>query len=304
MARLLQKNWLRLILVFIIAFALSLTAGLIIKAKLAEKQTEEKENTSEEEPEPEEEVPQIPEFIDLQPVVDAWLATVNGDVGLVFYDFDNQRVAAEYQPNVVFNSASVYKLFFAYDGYQQIDAGVDDGDEYFTTTYDKGALTLGQCLDLIIRESYNGCADPLRADSTRFARAEALATRLGLIKTSSAGLYSTAADLTELMKLYWQHPDLSEASWEAILDSMLNQPKTTYDWRRGFPSGFNQALVYDKVGWDYTGSYWRVYNDVSFVVFPTVNRHYIMTILTSDFVTYDPITALGSQVEAAILEQS
>ena len=219
----------------------------------------------------------------------------------MIYDLDNNQVAASVNPDRVFNLASIYKLFFAYDGYQEIDAGRDDGSATLVITQDKGELSLATCLDLIIRESYNGCADPLRADPARYQRAEALASRLGLSHTSSAGLYSTAADLAELMKLYWEHPDLSDASWAAIQDSMLNQPATTYNWRQGLPAGLTTAVVYDKVGWNYTGSYWSIYNDAAFLVFPEQNRHYIMIVLTENLPTFHPITQLGTQVESTIL---
>lgn len=97
----------------------------------------------------------------------------------------------------------------------------------------------------MIRESYNGCADPMRANSIFDARAEAIVDELELKNTSNLGLYSTAADLTKLLELYYYHPDLSESSWNKIADSMLNQPPTkisedtTYDWRQGLPARFS-----------------------------------------------------------------
>lgn len=304
MARMFSKNWLRLLLIFFTAFGITLIGSMIVKALIHQSQAN-SDNTKEDEiivpneVQPDE-VIATPAFIDLQPVVDSWLKTAPGNVGLMIYDLDNDQVAAASSATRVFNTASVYKLFFAYDGYREIDAGRDSGTAVLTTTADKGQLTVLACLDLIIRESYNGCADPLRADSTRFARAEALASELGLTHTSSAGLYSSAEDLTRLMYHYWQHPDLSEVSWNAILDSMLNQPPTTYNWRQGLPAGFTTTTVYDKVGWNYTGSYWSIYNDVAFLVFPEQNRHYIMVVLTENFPTYAPITQLGTLIENAV----
>lgn len=249
----------------------------------------------------------IPEFLDLQPVVDAWLAEISSasvDAGVVIYDLDNDRLAASYQPNAVFNAASIYKLFFVYDGYSRVDAGLADGDEFYVRTYDynAGSYTFAQCLDLMIRESYNGCADPMRADAAMYARAEALISRLGLAHTSSAGLYSSAADLAELLKLYYAHPDLSEASWVAIQDSMLNQPKTSYEWRQGLPSGFSDAaLVYDKVGWSYGSNSWDVYDDAAIVVFPEQNRHYIVVVMTEGLRSSKSVARLGELLEAAVV---
>lgn len=305
MGRIISKNWLRLLLIFFTAFCLTLVGGVIFKTIMhnASENSPNSDNneSGQDETPPAEEEPTIPEFIDLQPVVDEWLATAPGNVGLMIYDLDNDQVAAASNAERVFNTASVYKLFFAYDGYREIDAGRDDGTAVLAITQDKGQLSVSACLDLIIRESYNGCADPLRADSERFARAEALTTELQLKHTSSAGLYSTATDLTELMKLYWQHPDLSADSWSAIQDSMLNQPATTYNWRQGLPAGFTTAEVYNKVGWNYNGSYWSIYNDVAFLVFPEQDRHYIMVVLTENFPTYTPIVNLGTMIENAVL---
>lgn len=251
-----------------------------------------------------------PALIDFQPLLDQWIADIRGssqiDLGVMIYDLDHQAVVGSYQPDTVFNAASIYKLFYAYDGYREIAAGRDSADAYFITTADKGDLTLGACLDLIIRESYNGCADPLRSDPDRTARVQALISDLGLTNTTNAGLYSSARDLTRLLQLYWKHPDLTADQWTAIQDSLLNQPPTTYDWRQGLPAGFTTAEVYNKVGWAWNGSYWSVYNDAAIVVFPEQHRHYLVVVLTEGIsnAVPTPIIQLGQAIEAAVLSAS
>ena len=148
-------------------------------------------------------------FIDLQPIVNSWVATTNRQVGLVIYDLDHDRVAADYQPNLIFDIASVYKLFYVYDGYRQIASGVENLNDYFTTStdYRAGTYTIGECLDLAIRESYNGCADPLRNSTTRSRRVQRIIDELDLKQTTNLGLESTANDLTKLLKLYYYHED-------------------------------------------------------------------------------------------------
>lgn len=250
-----------------------------------------------------------PDFLDLQPVIDEWLNNTNAEVGLMIYDLDNSRVAASYNAEQIFSVASIYKLFFVYAGYQQIENGAN-ADEFYITTGDYRAddYTLGECLDLMIRESYNGCADPMHEDPLLSQAALTLIDELELENTSEFGLYSTAADLTKLLIRYWEHPDLSTASWEKIADSMLNQPATeiepgvVYDWRQGLPSGFNATKVYDKVGWSWTGSYWDTYADAAFL--DTGTRHYSVVVLTSGIA--DPNTAelrkLGEQIENTIYD--
>ena len=48
-----------------------------------------------------------PAFINLQSTIDKWKRNVMTDIGLVIYDLDNHRVAAEYQPNKIFDVASI-----------------------------------------------------------------------------------------------------------------------------------------------------------------------------------------------------
>lgn len=305
-----HKYWLPALIIFILVAGISAGALALLRHD-SESNTTDSADTAQTPESPAPETPNIPitpNFINLQPTIDQWLLNLpqNAEVGLMIYDLDNEQIAAEYHPDKVFNAASIYKLFFVYDGYRQIEQGLASSDSFFVNAYDdfhSGALTFGDCLDLMIRESYNTCADPMRSDSARFARAEALATELGLESTSSAGLYSSAADLAELLKLYYQHPDLSTESWAKIQDSMLNQPATTYNWRQGLPSGFsNRVLVYDKVGWNWTGSYWDPYDDAAIIETPEQNRHYIVVVMTRFLPSTEPLIELGQTIEAALLE--
>ncbi len=308
MPRLFTKNWPHLILIFFVAFGISFFSASAIRVFLTSKnqppETASAESLTSENPTPEqaEAEPKTPEFIDLQFLVDQWIDTLspNVKVGLMIYDLDNDRVAAASNPDLIMNTASVYKLFFAYDGYREIARDLASPDDYFTTT-EKGNLTYGDCLDLIIRESYNGCAESLRTNAAASERVTNLISELGLTSTTNLGLSSTAYDLVELLKLYYAHPDLTPELWSKIQDSMLNQPPTTYNWRQGLPSGFNQALVYDKVGWDWNGSAWNIYNDVALIDFPGQNRHYAVAILTSGLASYEPLVTFGSQFETAVL---
>lgn len=302
MKRAASKNWIYLLVTFFVAFSVTLVTAKFIRSLFI---IQDQENAPLEEsnlaPEPVAELPATSNFINLQPIIDDWITTVPGQAGVMIYDLDHDQIAASYNPDQVFGAASIYKMFFVYDGYQQIDAGLDQGAKPFVTTSDKGPLTLSACLDLMVRESYNGCADPMRADSTRYARVESLINTLGLTNTTSAGLYSTPADLTALYRHYWAHSELSDDSWSKIQDSMLHQPETTYDWRQGLPAGFRIAEVYDKVGWNWNGRSWDIYDDAAFVVFPELNRHYIVVIMTSGLPTYQPLVDLGALLESAVL---
>jgi len=249
-------------------------------------------------------------FIDLQPTVDNWLKTLANDeeVGLMIYDINNSRTAASYQADKVFDVASVYKLLFAYDGYHQIAIGAENPNDILTTTSDKGGLTVAKCLDLIIRESYNGCADVMNRDAKRISRVNTLIRELGMANTDDYGLKSTASDITKLLRHYWRHTELNPTLWDQLSDSMLNQPPSyvdedsrTYDWRQGLPAGFSQNVkVYNKVGWDWNGTSWNIYADAAIADFTNLNRTYTIAVLTKNLSSYAKISQLGTMIEDAV----
>ena len=89
-------------------------------------------------------------------------------------------------------------------------------------------------------------------------------------------LTSSAADVAKIMRLFYEHPDFSDETWEKIADSFKNQPAK---FRRGLPSGFSDsATVYNKVGWlgDGKGT-WNYYSDAAIVNLN--NKNYIVVVL-------------------------
>lgn len=248
-----------------------------------------------------------PEFINLQPIVDEWLGTYrHGNVAIAIYDLDHEQIAATYNADKKMLPASVYKLFYTYDAYQQIDAGNDDPDKIYWNS-----STLGECLDLMIRESHNPCAETMLDDPPRAARVATLIQDQGMTNTIPTALMTSANDITKLMQLYYKHEGWSEASWEKFLDSALNQPPTSSgDFRQGLPSGFKVAKVYNKVGWSAVGGGWDIYNDVALINFPESKtaagqtiaaRNYSVVVLTRS-TSHLAIADLGEMLEQAVLE--
>lgn len=307
MGRIISKNWLKLILIFCTAFGLTLVGAMAFKTYFHHRDGE----TSVDDPvelvtdEPiataPTEVSPKPQFISLQPVIDTWAAS-NPDSSIFIYDLDNDMIAAEYNADVVREVASIYKLFYVYDGYLRLSSNLDDPTEVITTVAEKGGdLNLTTCLDLMVRESYNPCADVLHNDYERNLRVKSLVQQLELRQTSDDGLSSSARDISTLLQLIWQHEGINDKYWQQLLDSMLNQPKTTYDWRQGLPAGFSEDVtVYDKVGWYSADGYtWNYFNDAAFVIFPEEDRHYVIVSLIQG----SPRAArtLAAQLEAAIV---
>ncbi len=255
-------------------------------------------------------------FINLQPTLDTWLSTTvqtPDNVGVMIYDLNHNKIAASHNADTVFNVASVYKLLFVYDGYRQIAMGREKPNERFVSTKDKGDLTLSQCLDLMIRESYNGCADPMASNRTRIARVNSLMRELEMNSTSNIGLASTASDLTKLLRKYWRHTDLTNQLWNQLADSMLIQPVFTNtedistNLRQGLPAGFSNFVnVYNKVGWEWNPekNRWDIYADAAIIDFVDYQHYYSVVVLTKNISNANIIAQLGEMIESTVISQT
>ena len=235
-----------------------------------------------------------PEFISLQQVVEDWAKENSGKVSVMIYDLDNDAVSAVFNQDEKMPTASLYKLYVAYEEYRRID-----NEELSPSDIVYKKYTRSQCLDLMIRESHSPCAETLWDEIGRDNINKILKTNYGLKDTES--LTSTAADLTKLLQIYYRHAELSDESWNTIKDSMLNQPITNgYDWRQGLPSGFSEKInVYNKVGWDAEDEHWKIYNDAAILEIPSENRHLSAVVLTNN-IEPEAIRNLATAIEEAL----
>ena len=216
-----------------------------------------------------------PEKVDFQPVVETWAASVGGNRSVLVYDLDRGEMAASYNPAEDYGTASLYKLFVVYEGYRRVESGEWDGEARAGST----GYTINKCLDLAIRESYSPCAETLWAMLGHDALDTIIENDYGIVGSDISRLVSNAADILKIMQRFYEHPDFHiEALLSRMWDSFLNQPKTTYDWRQGLPSGFLRAEVYNKVGWAYNpaGQYWDIYHDAAIVKFPVARVYNII----------------------------
>lgn len=228
------------------------------------------------------------DFASLQEAVDVWAANYGSNaVAVEVYNVSTSMVVASHRANVQMRPRSIYKLFYLYDAYAQIDAGLDSFEQELIPGY-----SLGTCLDLMIRYSNNPCAEAMLDDSARLARVGQLIQRLGLFSTWPDGLRTSAHDVSVLLQYYYRHPEWSESSWQKFRDSALNQ---SYTYRKGLPSGFSMARVYNKVGWGGSN-----YNDAAMVEFGNGQR-YIVVVMT-DGVGYTALTELGRMLEKTMLK--
>ncbi|MBR5046194.1 serine hydrolase [Candidatus Saccharibacteria bacterium] len=250
-------------------------------------------------------VPDEPEVIinkvDFEPLVQEWGDSIPGATGVIIYDLDLDEVDGEYNADSKFATASLYKLFVVYEGYRNIINGDWDGNANAGST----GYSISKCLDLAIRESHSPCAETLWAMIGRMQLDAVVQNDFGLPNVTVGSLSATPREIMEMMKIYYYHSDIIDESIVATMkDSFLNQPVTTYNWRQGLPSGFSSdVLVYNKVGWNWNGSIWTIYDDAAIVEFPELNRHFIVVVMTSG-VPFQQITNLGTRIENLVKGQS
>ena len=234
-------------------------------------------------------------IIDFQPVIDEWINTVSGNKSVIIYDLDNDRLVGSYNEEENYNIASLYKLFVVYEGYRRLQSGEwNIGEAAGSTGY-----TILECLDLAIRESYSPCAETLWYKIGQDELDEIIINDYKINNSDISSITSNPNDILSILKLFYSHPDISdEALITRMKDSFLNQPRTTYNWRQGLPSGFSRANVYNKVGWDYNdeAGYWNVYHDAAIIEFPEDNRHFAVIVMT-EYIPYRKISDLGSLIE-------
>ena len=233
----------------------------------------------------------IPNKIDFQTMVDDWANSATDDRSVIIYDLDREELVGAYNSSESYNMDSLYKLFVVYEGYQKIQRGEWEPND-----------TL-ECLDLAIRESNSICAEKLWSKIGEEELDNIIKNNYGILNTEISSFLSNPEDIARIMKLFYiLSKTMDESLGARMKDSFLNQPATTYNWRQGLPSGFNEANVYDKVGWDFnanTGT-WETYHDAAIVEFPTINRHFIIVVMTSH-VAFEEISKLGSLIEKKVL---
>lgn len=224
----------------------------------------------------------------LQEAVDYWLSHYqHGTVAMEIFDLKQNAIVASYNSTAILPARSLYKLFYVYDAYAQIDAGLEDPNELYWQD-----RTLGHCLNIMISHSDNRCAEAMLEDSPRLSRVTQMIRDLGLNNTQSNGPSTSAHDISLMLQHYYRHPEWSAASWQKFLQSALNQP---YIYRKGLPSGFSTATVYNKTG--FGGS---EYHDAAIVEFPQLGASYIVVVMANN-TPYANIAKLGKLIEQVVL---
>lgn len=223
--------------------------------------------------------------VELQKVVDDWVLNAGGNSSIVIADIDNNILAA-YNADQIYFAASIYKLYVAYAGYQDIDSGKTNPDELYIN-----GNTRAECLDIMIRESDNPCAEKYWEELGKLTLTNQLKT-YGIINTNMTLTRTTAADAALILGRIARRDGLSSGSQMVYLDSMRDQI-----YRDGLTKGFDSenVVVYNKVGTRLPVEY----HDTAVVDFAD-GRQLIVSVM-SENVGAEKVAELGKDIQDSVL---
>jgi beta-lactamase class A len=224
-----------------------------------------------------------PPLVNLQPVVDAWVAKQGGDYGIVVYDPGNEKIIGSYQPDKQFFTASIYKLYVVYLQLVDIQAGKREAGEQF-----RAGNTRQKCIEEAVRTSDSPCAEALMAELGNADINQRLAG-FGLTNTSFPSFVTSAGDVAKVLVRFQAKRDLNDQQ-TALLRGVMEQQI----YRKGLPAGMPQAVVADKVGFSETPHY----HDVGIIKLPS-GREYVVSFLSQGVGTR-VVADFGTTVYAAL----
>lgn len=157
-------------------------------------------------------LPIIEQFSNNNPVtIGVWLQDLSDDsqIGL--------------NESVTFESASLYKLFVAFEAYKRIDLGIHSPTDNIPTS--DGDQTIEHCLEVSITVSDNPCGRALRELVNANIEPLPSLAEVGFVGTSLVNDYPTtsASDVALLFEKLYRESDLSKESNDQFISHLLNQ---------------------------------------------------------------------------------
>ncbi len=222
----------------------------------------------------------------LQDALDKWVTGISGNASVVIASEDG-TVLASHDPSRVYFGASIYKLYVAYAGYKQVDAGQVDPTEVYLN-----GKTRAECLDLMIRNSDSPCAEKLWAEIGKPELTQQLKS-YGINNTNMSAITTTSADAATILSMISRGSGLSKSSQGAFLESMNEQI-----YRDTLNVSFENEKVYNKIGFNEQVEY----HDTAIVEF-NGGRRLIISVLTENVGTKN-IIALGDAIRNVILAEN
>lgn len=252
---------------YLLLLAILLGAGWVVKDRLKDDSVTETTNQQSSKTATSENQAQQPArpTVNLQPVLDDWLAKNSGTYSVVVRDLDADKIVAAHNEDTAYFMASLYKLYVAYLAYLDIQNGKHNLDEPFLNTW-----TRGKCLDEMIRTSHSPCGEKYMAELDRAVIEDRLKP-YDFTGTDYGAFVTTAHDSDLILARIHKRRDLNDKHTNLLLDAMKGNIYRDA-LVKGVPA---DATAYDKVGFRETVEY----HDVAIVAL-SGNRNYAISILT------------------------
>lgn len=210
------------------------------------------------------EPPKTVESVSVQPIIDQFVGSSSIDYGIEVYDVAAEKVIGAHQPDKQFFPASTYKLYIAFLSLQRMQTG-----EFTDTPNFVGERSRMDCIYYTIEVSDSPCGEALMRDVTQDAMGKELKA-LGQTNSPFPGFLTTAHDANVILRHIVAGKHLNKENTEFLLKAM-----NTQIYNKGLTAGFDQAKVYDKIGFNLDINY----HDVAIVEFPT-GRKFLVSVYT------------------------
>lgn len=179
---------------------------------------------------------------DVQNALKLWAKKYAGKASVSIINTKTGETIASSDENKEYFTASIYKLYVAYAGAQDIDAGLKNPAEKFLGTY-----TRQDCIVRMIQYSDSPCAEKMLNEMGK-ATLNTRLKELGLTGTVMPRFTTTSHDSALVTRLIALGDGLSATQTKILRDAMAAQV-----YRTGLPQGFKNSKVEDKVGFYQVG---------------------------------------------------
>lgn len=227
-----------------------------------------------------------PPLVDLQPVVDQWVAKQSAEYGIVVYDPANKQIIAAHNPDTKYFAASLYKIYVAYLALVDFQNGIQDPNQILT-----GGFTRKACVDKMIRDSNSACGEAMMASMGQ-EKLRQRVSDMGIKNTTFAGITTTARDASLILQDILEMKDLSAENTAFLKDAMRIQDQK---FRNGLAKGAPEATWETKVGWNENDNY----HDIGIMTLPS-GRQYIVAIMSEGQGKSTPIADFAATIYAAL----
>lgn len=228
------------------------------------------------------------EPIDIQPVIDTWIAGQAADYSVVVWDAQSQTVIGQHTPDEALFAASLYKMYVAYLSLLDFQTGAQNPDDILIA-----GQTKKECVDKMIRSSDSPCGEAMMAEIGQAVLNERV-KEMGITNTIFNGIETSAGDTARILEYIVQKRDLNDENTAFLLDAMQDQPDM---YERGLKAGAPEATWQTKVGWNLDINY----HDIGIMTLPD-GRKFVVTILGQGSGSPAPIADFAGTIYTALTQ--